>query len=280
MCGVVIMEVEQDAPRGKRERKPTAKAAVEREAKQARSDPGLSATLHPACVPLRTGTFSIPDLSAFAMERKGKLELAHACMALPGREARLREEDAQVVAWQARRRITVDDMRCSQLPSAFRVGDQGLARARDRTTFWGVKQVGRKLADGPAGRTHTYVAFHQHWPSFLSAERAAMEAVESVGFINVCDAMEEAYALADVMSEEMAEGLAAEEGLTLARSTEQGHMTGFVGVKFSRGKFQAQRPCPRTQGSASRHIGTFTGRFEAALQYARVTQRNILKRNT
>ena len=86
------MEVEQDAPRGKRERKPSAKAAVQKEAKQARSDPRLSATLYPACDPLRIGTFCIPSLSAFAMERKGKLELAHASMALLGREARLRHK--------------------------------------------------------------------------------------------------------------------------------------------------------------------------------------------
>ena len=236
--------------------------------------PRLSATL---CDPLRIGNLCIPSVSAFAMEHKDKHELAHASTALLDREARLQEEDAQVVAWQARRRITVDDMRYSQLPSAFRIG----AKFEQHNIFWRVKQVGRRLTDGPAGRTHTYVAFHEHGPSFLSAERAVMEAVEMAGFVNVCDAMEEAYSLEDVMSEEMAKGLAADEGLCLARSTEQGHTTGFVGVDFLRGgrHFQAcVRTAPGSRGWQS--IGVFTGRFEAALQRARVTQHKILKLNT
>ena len=236
--------------------------------------PRLSATL---CDPLRIGNLCIPSVSAFAMEHKDKHEVAHASTALLDREARLQEEDAQVVAWQARRRITVDDMRYSQLPSAFRIG----AKFKQHNTFWRVKQVGRRLADGPAGRTHTYVAFHEHGPSFLSAERAVMEAVEMAGFVNVCDAMEEAYSLEDVMSEEMAKRLAADEGLCLARSTEQGHTTGFVGVDFLRGgrHFQAcVRTAPGSRGWQS--IGVFTGRFEAALQRARVTQHKILKLNT
>lgn len=96
------------------------------------------------------------------------------------------------------------------------------------------------------------------------------------GFANVCDAVEEAYSLDDVMSEEMAEGLAADEDLCLTRNTVQGHMTGFVGVEFARstGHFLSRITCP------GQSLGTFTGRFEAALQRARVMQRNILKLNT
>jgi len=159
------MEVEQHVPRVKRERKPSAKAAEPREAKQARS--GSRQLFAPFCDPLQIGSRLIPSVTAFAMEHRDKLELAHASTALLDREARLREEDAQVMAWEARRQITVGDMRYSKLPSAFCKGAK-FTDGKSNTIFWRVKQVGRRLADGPAGgHTRTLLSMSMDHPSSL-----------------------------------------------------------------------------------------------------------------
>ena len=99
------------------------------------------------------------------------------------------------------------------------------------------------------------------------SQGAAIEAVEMVGFVNFCAAVEKAYALDDVMSEEKAVQLAAADDLSLERSKTNGHLTGFVGVVLTRGgKFHA--------GYGNVTIGICTGRFEAALEHARFMRRN------
>ena len=76
------------------------------------------------------------------------------------------------------------------------------------------------------------------------------------------------------MSEKTAEQLAAADNLSLERNnTTKGHATGFVDVTLSdtEGKFCARHRSPKVS------IGTYTGRFEAALERARFMRRNDLQ---
>ena len=262
MCEVL------DASRGKRDRKPSAKAAEE--TKQARQAPKKARKQ--AAEVLCIGDLSIIDEVEFAAKHKRKLEVANrAGRPLESREACEQQEARDVAAWEAKRGVACDKLKRSQLPLAAR-GPRCNARVGAPTyDSWRVVQ--------PYGRAGVeaamFYAFNTSGPSFFTERRAAIEVVEMVGFVNFCIEVEKAYALNDVMSEKMAERLAAAEGLSLARNEAIGHLTGFVDVTLARavGKFKALHNDHTTTTHTSISIGTYTGRFEAALERARFMRR-------
>ena len=273
MCEVL------DASRGKRDRKPSPIAEAAEEAKQALQAPKKARMQAPkkarkqAAEVLYIGDLSIFDEVEFAAKHKRKLEVANrAGRPLESREACEQQEARDVAAWEAKRGVACDKLKRSQLPLAARGPRCNAWPSAPTYDSWRVVQPYRQA--GVEGAM--FYAFNMSGPSFFTERRAAIEVVEMVGFVNFCIELEKAYALNDVMSEKMAERLAAAEGLSLARNEAIGHLTGFVDVTLASGvgKFKALHQVHRDHTKRTViTIGTYTGRFEAALERARFMRR-------
>ena len=169
-------------------------------------------------------------------------------------------EAARVAAWEEEHDTPVDDLKIETLPEAMRRAT-GWAwyDTPFSTGFFLVHKIKGEFV--PFGRGQ----------SFVTPERAVVEVVDVLGYCNFCDAIDEGYRLEHVMTKEEAEALASAEGVTLEPNNTPGHCTGFVGVEFK----------PQRSGKKSRyvakhkraHIGTYNGRFEAALERARYIKR-------
>lgn len=248
------------ARQAKRERRQTDKAA----AADAQPEPEAKKTRKSAVRVVKKlviGDCLIDDDCAFAAEHKRALEVGRADAGKPNeREARI-QEGKEVAAWEARRGISVDDLKRSRLPESMRGPPPSDGSTAKEFDLW---QVVAEF------RVRKFCPFTKDGPSFYDPRRAAIEAVEIVGFVHFCRAVEEAFSIDDVMSEETAEQLAAADNLSLERNnTTKGHTTGFLDVSL------CKKPGRFLLRVARVTVGTYTGRFEAALERARF----IMRRN-
>ena len=201
---------------------------------------------------LQCGNLYIPNVREWLDEKFGA-QAGSATKPSLSTDERRELEAERVAAWEEETETPVGDLKIEMLPAAMRRAT-GWADTPVNTGFFLVHKIRSEFV--PFGRGQ----------SFVTPERAAVEVVDQLGYGNFCDAIDEGYRLEHVMTKEEAEARASAEGVTLEPNNTPRHCTGFVGVEF---KHRAgQKTYPYSAWHKKAHIGSYKGRFEAALERA------------